>query len=456
MTNARTAPGWWRARLGLFNAAVVSTGVLLSPAALIALALKRDWRVGLAERFGTVTATPPGRPAIWIHGASVGELTALAPVVRALRRELPDHRLVLSSMTIGGRHAAVTRIPEADTHMLFPLDLPAAVTRALDRVRPSLVLFSETELWPNFLTALAARRIPAIMVSGRISPNAFARYHRWRWLFAPALESVRWFCVQTLESARRLVALGAPATRVIVTGSLKTVGPAAPSPDGMTLATLGVDTMPVLVAASTRADTHDALIEDEAILAAFARIRSAVPNARLLLAPRKPDRFADVAALARARGFSVVRRSTLAPGPAARWPADATVLVLDTLGELAGLYRGARVAFVGGTLAPIGGHNVLEPAAVGTPVVVGPHVENVERDVARLVGAGGAIVARDADDLVVRLAALFVNGAAAAAAGNEARLAVGAADGPLTVTLAIIRGTLAADAGATGAAEGYP
>ncbi len=447
MTNARTAPGWWRKRLGLFNAAVVSTGVVLLPAALVALALKRDWRVGLGERFGSVAATPPGRAAIWIHGASVGELTALAPVVRALRRELPDHRLVLSSMTIGGRDAARSRVPEADAHVLFPLDLPAAVTRALDRVRPRLVLFSETELWPNFLAALAARRIPAIMVSGRLSPSAFARYHRWRWLFAPALESVRWFCVQTLESARRLVALGAPAARVIVTGSLKTVGPAAPASDGMTLATLGVGAAPVLVAASTRADTHDALLEDEAILAAFARIQTSVPDARLVLAPRKPDRFADVAALASARGFTVVRRSTLASGAAARWPADTAVLVLDTLGELAGLYDGARVAFVGGTLAPIGGHNVLEPAAVGTPVVVGPHIENVERDVARLVGAGGAIVARDADDLVAKLAALFVDATAAAAVGNQARLAVGAQDGPLTVTLAIIRGTLAAEPG---------
>src|SRR5207253_9858371 len=133
--------------------------------------------------------------------------------------ELPAYRLVVSTLTASGRDAAATRLPEADVRVLFPLDAPWAVRRALDAVAPRLVLFSETELWPNFLAALAARRIPAIMVSGRISPNAFARYHRWRWLFAPALEGVRWFCVQTLESARRLVALGAPATRVIVTGS---------------------------------------------------------------------------------------------------------------------------------------------------------------------------------------------------------------------------------------------
>src|SRR6185369_15032397 len=270
------------------------TGVVLLPAALVALALKRDWRVGLGERFGHVAATPPGRAAIWVHGASVGEIAALAPLVHALRLELPDHRLVLSSMTLGGRAAAATRVPDADAHVLLPLDLPAAVTRALDRVRPRLVVFSETELWPNFLAVLAARRIPAIMVSGRVSARAFARYRRWRWLFAPALASVRWCCVQTLESAHRLVALGAPAARVIVTGSLKTAAPAAPPT--LTLASLGVGAAPVLVAASTRADAGEALVEDEAVLAAFARIRASVPRARLVLAPRKPERFADVAA----------------------------------------------------------------------------------------------------------------------------------------------------------------
>jgi 3-deoxy-D-manno-octulosonic-acid transferase len=437
MTSVAGAPGWWRHRLGLFNAAVVTGGIMLLPAALVALALRRDWRRGLPERFGRVAVTPPDRRAVWIHGASVGELTALAPIVRALRRELPDHRLVLSSMTAGGRTAAETRVPDADTRMLFPLDLPSVVERALDRVRPRLVLFSETELWPNFLAALAARRVPAIMVSGRVSPRAFARYRRWRWLFAPALESVRWFCVQTRESAHRLVALGAPASRVIVTGSLKTAGPLESSDRGPTLATLGVGAHPVLIAASTHAG------EDEALLDTFARLRTRAPDARLVLAPRKPDRAGDVAALVAARGFTVARRSALAAGTAARWPREAAVLLLDTLGELSGLYRGARLAFVGGTLLPVGGHNVLEPAAVGTPVIVGPHTANVQADLDRLVAGGGAIQAHDPADLVVRATALFTDAAAAAAAGCRAAATVSEQQGALTVTLAIILGTLA-------------
>jgi len=438
MTTVAGAPAWWRRRLGLFNAAVVTSGVVLLPAALVALALKREWRIGVSERFGHLPATPPEQAAIWIHGASVGEITALAPVVHMLRRELPDHRLVLSSMTVGGRTAARTRVPDADVRVLFPLDLPAAVERALRRVRPRLVLFSETELWPNFLAALAARRIPAIMVSGRLSPRAFARYRRWRWLFAPALVGVRWFCVQSLESARRLVALGAPASRVIVTGSLKTAGSLESSDAGITLASLGVGGEPVLLAASTHAG------EDEVMLDAFTRIRAREPDARLVLAPRKPERAAAVAALVAARGFTVARRSTLAPGRAARWPREAVVLLLDTLGELAGLYRGARIAFVGGTLAPIGGHNVLEPAAAGTAVIVGPQTANVQADIARLIANGGGLQARDRDHLAECTVALFADPAQAAAAGVRARATVAEQQGPLVVTSAIIRGTLRA------------
>ncbi|MCC6763536.1 MAG: 3-deoxy-D-manno-octulosonic acid transferase [Deltaproteobacteria bacterium] len=418
---------------------MTTAAVALAPVGLAALALRREWRTGIGERFARIPATPSDQRAIWIHGASVGELTALAPVVRALRHEHPDDRLVVSSMTLGGRTAAAARAPDADAYVLFPLDVPRVVTRALDRVRPRLVLFSETELWPNFLAALATRRIPAIMVSGRVSAAAFARYRRWRWLFAPALASVRWFGVQTLESARRLVALGVPATRVVVTGSLKTAGPLDDdTAAGPTLASLGVDDAPVLVAASTHPG------EDEVLLDAFARIRARAPRARLLLAPRKLDRLAEIERVVAARGCGLVRRSTLGPPATARWPADAPVLLLDTLGELAGLYRGARFAFVGGTLDATGGHNVLEPAAVGTPVAVGPNVANVAADVARLAAGAALLHAADTADLVARLPERFLDPVAAAAAGARAAALVGEQRGPLAVTLAIVRGTLAA------------
>ncbi len=408
--------------------------VCLLPVAALALAMRPAWRRGLRERLGRVPTTEPGRPAIWIHGASVGEITALAPIVRSLRRELPTYRLVVSTLTTSGRDAAATRLPEADARVLFPLDVPWTVRRALDAVAPRLVVFSETELWPNFLRALAVRDIPAIMVSGRLSARAFARYRRWRRLFAPVLAGVRVFCVQSLETARRLVALGAPAARIVVTGSVKA---AAAAGGALSLARLGSADVPVLVAASTHGG------EEEAVLAAFEHVRAVAGEARLVLAPRKPERFDDVATWLRARGVRFVRRSELAADAA--WPATAPVLLLDTLGELAGLYAGARAAFVGGTLVPVGGHNVLEPAAAAVPVVFGPHTEHVGDAASRLVAAGGGAEVADGDALTRVLVAWFSDADAARIAGARARGVVAASDGAVAVTLAVIRGVLARD-----------
>jgi len=421
----------------LYNAVLLLLAVCLSPFAVLALTVRPLWRRGLRERLGGIPATEHGRPAIWIHGASVGEVTALAPIVRSLRRELPGYRLVVSTLTASGRDAAAARLPEADARVLFPLDAPWTVRRALDAVAPRLVVFSETELWPNFLGALAARDIPAIMVSGRLSARAFVRYRRWRRLFAPVLACVRVFCVQSLETAHRLVALGAPAARIVVTGSVKASATLTPS-GALSLTRLGVAEAPVLVAASTHAG------EEEAVLAAFERVRNAVGAARLVLAPRKPERFADVATWLRARGVRFIRRSELAPDAA--WPVTAPVLLLDTLGELAGLYVGARAAFVGGTLVSVGGHNVLEPAAAAVPVVFGPHTEHVGDAASRLVAAGGGIEVADGDALGRVLLAWFVDADAARAAGARARGVVAASDGAVTVTLAVIRGVLARDA----------
>jgi 3-deoxy-D-manno-octulosonic-acid transferase len=426
--------------LRLYNAVLLAAAACALPAAAVALGVRRDWRRGLGERLGSVAPTARGRAAVWVHGASVGEVTALGPLVRALRRELPGDRLVLSSLTLTGRAVAATRVPDADARILLPLDLRFTVARALDAVAPRLVLFTETELWPNFFAALAARGIPAVMVSGRLSAEAFARYRRWRWLFAPLLASVRWFCVQSLDSARRLAALGAPPDRIVVTGSLKAA--ATPPAGALSLGRLGVAERPVLVAGSTHPG------EEEAILAAWRRIEAEVAGARLILAPRRPERFEEVAALLAAARVAFARRSALTDAAGGAWPAAAPVLLLDTLGELAGLYEGARLAFVGGTVAPVGGHNLLEPAAQGTAVVFGPHVENAADAAARLLAGGGGVQVRDAAELVARLPKLFADAAAARAAGERARATVPGPEGPLAVTLAVVRAALARPRGA--------
>jgi 3-deoxy-D-manno-octulosonic-acid transferase len=418
------------------KALLYAAGAVALPLAAVALALRRTTRDGLAERLGRVPRTPPGVRAVWLHGASIGEVTALAPIARALRAELPDDRLVVSTLTLGGRAAATARIPEAAAHFLFPIDVALATAHAVDAVAPRLVLFTETELWPTFLATLAARGVPAMMVSGRVSEAAFIRYRRFRWLFAPALASVRWFCVQDRDTARRLVALGAPATRIVVTGSLKAAGIAAGATGGLTLGSLGVADRPVLVAASTHAG------EEEDVLDAWPHVLAVAPDARLLLAPRRPERFAEVAAILERRGVAFARRSELTAGAAARWPERVAVLLLDTLGELGGLYAGARAAFVGGTLVPRGGHNVLEPAAAAVPVLFGPSTDTTRAAAERLLAAGGAVRVADAPALGTALVDLFADGGAAHAMGARARAVVDEGAGALTVTLAMVRATL--------------
>jgi 3-deoxy-D-manno-octulosonic-acid transferase len=424
-------------RLWLYDLSALVVGVCLLPVLLVGVAVRPQWRTGLGERLGKVPRTPAGQPAIWLHGASVGEVTALAGIAAQLRREYPDHRLVLSSLTATGRAVAASRVPEADVRILFPLDLRWCVARTIDAVAPRLVLFSETEVWPSFLAALAARGIPAVMVSGRLSARAFGRYRRWRWLFAPALASVRWFGMQSIESARRLVVLGAPTERMVVTGSLKTAGTAGPAATALTLARLGVGGAPVLVAGSTHAGEEAALVD------AWREAAARDAGLRLVLAPRHPERFDEVAAFLETRRVAFVRRSRLADGT---WPADRPLLLLDTVGELAGLYAEARLAFVGGTLVPIGGHNLLEPAAQGAAVVFGPHVEHTKAAARLLVASGGGFQVRDAAELRARVADLVADPAAAARAGAAARRAVREHQGPLAVTMSLVRGSLRAPA----------
>lgn len=420
----------------VYEIVVTVVAVCVAPWAALGLLVRRDWRVGIGERLGVLPRTPPGQPAIWIHAASVGEVTALAPLVHLLHEEFPDHRLVLSTLTRTGRAVAKARLTEADACVFLPFDLRFCVTRAVDAVRPRLVLFSETELWPGFFAVLARRGIPVAMVSGRLSAPAFIRYRRWRGLFAATLVTVRWFAVQSIQTARRLVALGASAQRIVVTGSLKNARETARE-DGLSLRALGVEARPVVVAGST----HDG--EETVVLDGWAEVAEAAPTARLVIAPRHPERFNDVAVLLGRGGHRFVRRSELG---AEGWPSDVPILLLDTVGELRGLYDGARVAFIGGTLVPVGGHNLLEAAVCGVPVLFGPHVDNVRDEAERLQASGGGIQIVDARDLAHCMRELVVDAAEAGRRGAAATAGAPASLGPLVVTMALVRSMLGSPA----------
>lgn len=384
---------------------------LLGLAALaLALPRFREHRERLGRYPDELVERLRGGEVLWLHNASVGELLAARPLLARLRGSLPQWRIVLSTTSFAGRELG-RGFAEADGAVLLPLDAPACVRRALDALRPSLFVFSETEIWPNLLLALAERRVPALLVSGRVSRRAFRRY---RWivpLLGPALETVSGFGMQSDEDAERIRRLGAPPDRVRVTGSFKrdAVPPHAPiaiEPGG-----------PLWVAASTHAG------EEEACLRVLARLRARAPKLKLLLAPRHLDRIASVEAALRRQRVEYTRRSRLREP---RWTGDTEILLLDTLGELPALYAGACAAFVGGTLVSVGGHNLLEPARAGVPVLFGPHVENVAATARELEAAGGGARVRDEAELEQRLEALATDAASARRMGEAARrVAVG-------------------------------
>jgi 3-deoxy-D-manno-octulosonic-acid transferase len=363
---------YWLYSLGL--GAFLVAGL---PAFGIQALLRGKYRRGLGERLGRVPTWTGPVPPVWLHAVSVGEVMAATPLARELTARRPDLPLLVSTVTDTGRGVAEARLP-AKQFVYFPLDLGWAVQSALDRVRPRAVLLTETEIWPNFLRACSARGIPVVLVNGRISPRSYPRYRRVRGLFGRVLQGIRLFCMQTPEDAQRILDLGASRERVHVVGNLKfdlagagpttggTAGEIEGGADGLAVRRmLGLPpSCPVLVAGSTHRG------EEGPILDAFKAVRRSVPDLTLLLVPRHPERLGEVEALLEGEGLPWIRRS--------RVPADLSpaVILVDTMGELARLYAAGTVVFVGGSLVPIGGHNILEPAIHARPVLFGPHMGN--------------------------------------------------------------------------------
>lgn len=403
-------------------------------------AWRRGKRTGdIRQRWGRLAAAvdPDGRPAIWIHAVSVGETLAAHPLVRALRRAYPDHRLVLSTTTVTGQ-AVAGRLLESgavDRVIYAPFDLPGPVARALDRIAPALLVLIDTELWPTLLRACRRRGVRTLVANGRISDRSYGRYRLVRGFMRRVLSNVDRICAQTDEWGARFIDIGADPDRVAVTGSLKFDAatalqhdaPAA-GDDPLLAAFAFAHGRPVVIAASTLEG------EEEPALRAFTRIREERPDALLIVAPRHPERFDDAHAQAERAGLGVVRRSALAPGA----DPGADVVILDTMGELARLFPVATAVFVGGSLARAGGHNVLEPAAAGRAIVVGPHMENFAEVTRQLAAAGGLLQARDAAELETMLAELVLDDTRRDALGAAARNVVEANRGATERTMAAV------------------
>jgi 3-deoxy-D-manno-octulosonic-acid transferase len=345
-------------------------------------------RQGLRERFGWYAPGRllqlKGRPILWLHAVSVGETRAAVSLIRALKMTYPQHALVLTNVTETG-HAVAENIDEVDLSLFFPFDISWAVRRVLRRLSPDMVIVVETEIWPNLVRCANRASIPLVLVNGRISDRSFPRYQRVRFFLRPILNRFAALCMQTQQDKERMLSLGASADRVAVTGNLKFdmscdgVGTMSPA-DLRSIYQLPADSL-VWVAGSTHSG------EEEPILDAFCEIRERGIELCLVLAPRHPGRAQEVGQMLTARRLNWVARTSLSEKNGIL--RDGDVLLIDTVGELLKLYAAADVVFVGGSLVPVGGHNVLEASLLKKPVLFGPHMANF-REIARLlIEAGG-------------------------------------------------------------------
>jgi 3-deoxy-D-manno-octulosonic-acid transferase len=407
--------------------AVLGVGLLAYLPTFLVRRRRAGYGQHLRQRLGRLGDGLPPEPRCWVHAVSVGESAVAVPLVEGIRRRWPELSVVVSTITPTGARIVAERLAALAVHRYFPVDLPGPVRRALDAARPRFFIAIETELWPNFLRALADRRIPAMIANGRISDRSFRRYHRVRWLMRRVLADVSVFAMQSTEDAQRIIALGAPPERVVVTGNLKSdlLPETADEAGWRERLRLGQHDR-LWIAGSTHRG------EEAMVLDAFVRAKTRCAALALLLAPRHPERAGEVEDLIRSRGLTAVRRSRLPR------ETGGAVTILDTVGELAQIYGLAEVVFVGGSLVPVGGHNVLEPAMRGKPVLFGPHTSNFREGADVLQRSGGGLVVKDGDELAREVTRLLEDRDLAGRMGQAAREAFAGRQGAVGATLDLI------------------
>ncbi|MDX2039878.1 MAG: 3-deoxy-D-manno-octulosonic acid transferase [Acidobacteriota bacterium] len=381
----------------------------------------RKYLGNLKGRLWLTPFTADSRPAIWLHAVSVGETLAAKPLIAALRQRFPNHRLVISTTTMTGQAIAQQQIAEADAVCYFPFDWRFTVRRALDAVQPEIVVLMESELWLNFLTVCRHRQIPTIVVNGRISDRSFPRSQKFGFFVRKLYLLAIRFLMQSQLDAERAIKLGAPADQVSVSGNLKyDLNDSGDSPKLTEIARqldeyFALSSSRLIVAGSTCDD------EEGIILEAFGRLRSEkeTEDVRLLIAPRHPERFQLVKTAHEFPG-GMIPRSLL--DPSIPWDSSESeelyketakrvgVIVLDSIGELAALYRFASIVFVGGSLITKGGHNILEPALYAKPIIVGPHMQNFREITNEFLRREALIQLRatEANEQVAELSRVFV------------------------------------------------
>jgi 3-deoxy-D-manno-octulosonic-acid transferase len=418
--------------IGFLLATPVIVGVLLA---------KPRCRPGFFQRMGWQDHSSNGggssRPIIWVHAVSLGEVVAAAPLVKALHKRHPEFRYIVTTVTETGREAVEQRLGGIAEHRYAPLDFPWAVVGMVRRLRPMLYVFVETEIWPNLLWTLRKQDVPSVLVNGRLSSRSFRRQDLpvVRSFYRAVLQTVTLCLMQSNRDGNRLVALGAHPARVHVTGNIKFDQPLPDVRSDESLRrSFGIGEHEQLILAGS---THPG--EEELLVSAYRHIVKTYPSTVLMLAPRHIERAERVEATLREAGVVVQRRSRIREkqsGP--------RVVILDTRGELSRAYREAVVAFVGGTLVPVGGHNLLEPAVWGTPVMFGPHTDHCAEVATLLSEAGGGRRVAGVEDLVASLDEWLGQPEIRSRVGQAARQAVLDNQGALTRSLELIETCLRA------------
>ena len=424
----------------LYSVLIVTFFLVMSPYLAWQALRYRKYIGSLRQRLGylPISFNLDGEQSIWIHAVSVGEVLTARALLPQLRERYPRYRLFLSTTTMTGQRIALNNLNYVDEVFYFPFDLGFVVNRTLRLVKPKLFIMMETEIWPNLLRACNRAGIRTVLVNGRISSRSYPRYRLARPFFRRVLTNVDRFCMQSEESARRIVDMGAEPDRVVVTGSLKFDSLDLPGGTTVTAADRGRNRVlryfrispdrPVIIAASTLKG------EELPVLEAFQRIRARVPDVLLIIAPRKPERFDDVEQLARRGGWKVARRSELTVDAEPRHD----IVVLDTIGELAQLYQVGTAVFVGGSLVDQGGHNILEPAVFGKPIVFGPYMHNFAEIARAFIDNDAAIQIRTARELEHALMGLLTDPVRRARLGAAARALVEANRGARGKTMTAI------------------
>jgi len=388
----------------LYNIILTCLLLISAPYFLVRSLIRKQFRKALPQRIGFFQNLSFKKP-IWVHAASVGEVFCSVPLIKKIKKEFPNLKIVLTTMTSMGNETAKVCLPETDQVLFLPIDHPLFIRSAIKKIQPSILLIAETELWPNLLRFCGKNGIPIVLFNGRISQKSFRRYLLFKFFFKECLKYVSLFLMQTEEDRMRIIEIGGGSQKTRTVGNLKfdqTFPSLTQEAMDETAKTLGISKKGnVLIAGSTHSG------EEEILVALYKELKKKDPNLLLILAPRHLERLEEVERILRKESLSWLRRTALSLDTSQSDRVQPEVILLDTMGELLGIYSLGTLIFVGGSLVPIGGHNPLEPLFFRKCVLFGPHMFNFLEISSRLIETGGAIQVVGRNDLFSQLKHLF-------------------------------------------------